>query len=102
MGSAIIIQYICNLQLENVYHARAEISVLPAHRPPAPRMPEPTGLSAWIRKKWDIAMKPLRDRIETWAENRDEEGIASTLGIGWACNGGAPACAMPDLAMTMS
>ncbi len=89
MGSAIVIQYICNLQLEDVYHTRAEIPVLPAHRAPAPRVSEPMGLWAGVREKWATGMKSLRYRMETWAENRDEKVIAWTLGIGWACNGGA-------------
>jgi len=65
--------------------------VLPAHRAPAPRMPEPVGLWAGVRGKWDVAMKSLRHHMETWAESRDEKVIAWTLGIGWACNGGAMA-----------
>lgn len=91
MGSAIVIQYICNLQLESVYHVRAEISVLPAHRVPAPRTPEPKGMWARVTVKWEAAMKSMRDRMETWAAERDDKVVAWTLGIGWACNGGAMA-----------
>ncbi|KAF8325224.1 uncharacterized protein EI90DRAFT_3073443 [Cantharellus anzutake] len=91
MGSAIIVQYICNSQLENVYHARAEVSVLPAHRMPTPRTPEPRGVWAKAKTKWDSAMETLRKRMETWTSDRDDKVIAWTLGIGWACNGGAMA-----------
>ena len=98
MTSAIVTQYICNTQLEAVYISRSEMSVLPAHRMPGTRTNyNPTaraGMMGYVARAgaaWNQAMKMLRDVMESWSAAKDDKTIAWTLGIGWACCGGAMA-----------
>lgn len=97
MTSAIVIQYISNTQLEAVYHARSEISVLPSSTTPRARhtSAKPRGRIAatcfTISHAWERAMTKLRELMEHWTASKDDKTIAWTLGIGWACNGGAMA-----------
>ncbi|KAF8320817.1 hypothetical protein DL93DRAFT_2131210 [Clavulina sp. PMI_390] len=95
MTTAIVVQYISNTQLEAVYHARSEISVLPSHATPRARTAIPSGKVGltWFRvsQMWSVAMAKLRDWMENWTASKDDKTIAWILGIGWACNGGAMA-----------
>jgi magnesium transporter len=93
MTTLIVVQYICNTQLEAVYTARQEISVLPSHRTPIPRSQEtqPVGYFTKVAALWSRTMQKLRDIMEAWTAPKDDKTIAWTLGIGWSCNGGAMA-----------
>lgn len=98
MTLAIVIQYISNTQLEAVYLARSELSVLPSSSAPWPRRSPataPTGRikAIWhtVARAWGRAMSKLRELMENWTASKDDKTIAWTLGIGWACNGGAMA-----------
>lgn len=99
MTTAIVVQYISNTQLEAVYHARSDISVLPSHTTPRPGRSGNPGRgrgsikAIWykIADSWDNAMAKLRELMENWTAAKDDKTIAWTLGIGWACNGGAMA-----------
>jgi magnesium transporter len=90
MTSMITIQYICNVQLDAVYSARSEISVLPTHRGASQPAP-PVGPVAKAAAMWALLMRKLRDILEAWSAPKDDKTIAWTLGIGWACGGGAMA-----------
>lgn len=98
MTTAIIVQYISNTQLEAVYHARSELSVLPSSSAPWPRRTPPTAPTGRVKaiwhtvaQAWGGAMSKLRELMENWTASKDDKTIAWTLGIGWACNGGAMA-----------
>lgn len=98
MTTAIIIQYVSNTQLEAVYHARAELSVLPSNAGTQSRRAGAAISRGGIAAIWfkliaarDRAIGKLRELIENWTAAKNDKTIAWTLGIGWACNGGAMA-----------
>jgi hypothetical protein len=93
MTFGIILCYIFTAQLEAVLTARADLSTLP--EPAAMRRAQEAMLkSGWVGKtkvRWGNSMRWLRDRLEVWTAAKDDKQLAWTLGIGWACCGGAMA-----------
>ncbi|PPQ63488.1 hypothetical protein CVT24_005145 [Panaeolus cyanescens] len=47
------------------------------------------GLLIFIKYIWDTGISWTTDRLEQWAGPKDDKQVAWTLGIGWACCGGA-------------
>ncbi|KAF8608747.1 hypothetical protein BDV93DRAFT_518811 [Ceratobasidium sp. AG-I] len=87
MSTAITIVFFCTSILDAVLAARSDLSALPGGA--ASRQPQATGVIGKARMRcisWEGA---LRNLLERWTASRDDNLLAWTLGIGWACVGGS-------------
>lgn len=87
MSTAITIVFFCTSILDAVLAARSDLSALPGGA--TSRQPQPTGVIGKARIRcisWEGA---LRNLLERWTASKDDNLLAWTLGIGWACVGGS-------------
>ncbi|QRW21478.1 Magnesium transporter NIPA [Rhizoctonia solani] len=87
MSTALTIVFFCTSILDAVLSARSDLSALPAGSA-ANRQPAPTTVIGKARFKCISWEYWLRDLLERWTASRDDNMLAWTLGIGWACVGG--------------
>ncbi|CAE6419790.1 unnamed protein product [Rhizoctonia solani] len=87
MSTALTIVFFCTSILDAVLAARSDLSALPAGAA-ASRQPVPTTVVGKARVKCISWESGLRDLLERWTASRDDNMLAWTLGIGWACVGG--------------
>jgi hypothetical protein len=85
----IFIVYIGASQLETVLHSRMDLISEPNTPKPANSRVSPTGIWATTVAKWNNWMHWTKDKIEAWSNDKSEKTLAWTLGICWACCGGA-------------
>lgn len=87
MSTALTIVFFCTSILDSVLAARSDLSALPAGAA-AGRQPTASGVLGKARVKCISWEASLRDLLERWTASRDDNMLAWTLGIGWACVGG--------------
>ncbi|CAE7131187.1 unnamed protein product [Rhizoctonia solani] len=87
MSTALTTVFFCTSILDAVLSARSDLSALPAGAA-ANRQPVPTTVVGKARAKCISWESWLRDLLERWTASRDDNMLAWTLGIGWACVGG--------------
>ncbi|CAE6430684.1 unnamed protein product [Rhizoctonia solani] len=87
MSTALTIVFFCTSILDAVLAARSDLSALPTGAA-ASRQPAPTTVIGKARVKCISWEHWLRDLLERWTASRDDNMLAWTLGIGWACVGG--------------
>lgn len=86
----IFIVYIGASQLEDVLNSRMDIISEPSTPKPAnSRTATSTGIWATTVDKWNNWMHWTKDKIVAWSNDKSEKTLAWTLGICWACCGGA-------------
>jgi hypothetical protein len=87
MSTALTIVFFCTSILDAVLAARSDLSALPAGATVG-RQSAPTGVMGKARMKCIAWEAWLRVLLERWMASRDDNMLAWTLGIGWACVGG--------------
>ncbi|CAE6482809.1 unnamed protein product [Rhizoctonia solani] len=87
MSTALTIVFFCTSILDAVLAARSDLSALPASATVS-RQSVPTSVIGKARVKCISWESWLRDLLERWTASRDDNMLAWTLGIGWACVGG--------------
>lgn len=98
MSFTLIFLYTFTSQLDAVLAARADLSAAPFGSMTPPDWSSPTP-SNWfgkvrhgfgkIKYTWDYGMMRIKEWLESWTAPQEDKRVAWTLGIGWACCGGA-------------
>ncbi|KIM26985.1 hypothetical protein M408DRAFT_176121 [Serendipita vermifera MAFF 305830] len=88
----VVVVYIGASHLESILFSRQDLLSAPTTpKPNASRSggPSSSGIWATTKAKWDHWMHWTRDKIEGWSIDKSDKTLAWTLGICWACCGGA-------------
>lgn len=91
MSFALIFLSVFISQLDAVLAARADLSAAPFSSTVPPPKPG-SGRFSWltrIKDAWGSTMAWIGMWLEHWTAAHDDKRVAWTLGIGWACLGGA-------------
>lgn len=90
MSLALSALYIFVSQLDLILTSRSDITSEPFS---SPRRPEAhDGRRKWSQKilaHYEQGLLWVRGKLEIWTADKSDKNIAWTLGIGWACCGGA-------------
>ncbi|EKM54136.1 uncharacterized protein PHACADRAFT_257763 [Phanerochaete carnosa HHB-10118-sp] len=76
-------------QLDAVLASRADLSAVPFDMESPTKGPPPKNILRRVANMYTRAMHIIRGYLESWTSSHDDKRIAWTLGIGWACLGGA-------------
>ena len=88
MAFALMFLAVFTTQLDAVLAARADLSAVPFAMENR-NAPPPRTVFHRAVALWEHVMRSIRVGLETWTAAHDDKRIAWTLGIGWACLGGA-------------
>jgi hypothetical protein len=95
MSLAIILLLVSTAKLDAILAARSELSSVPFGTTPTVKAAENPRRGFFInalgtvQRTWGSLMLMLVEWLEFWTAPKDDTTIAWTLGIGWACCGGA-------------
>jgi magnesium transporter len=82
--------YIGASHLESILFSRQDLVDDPiTPKPTTSRNGDSSGIWATTKAKWEHWMHWTRDKIEGWSIDKSDKTLAWTLGICWACCGGA-------------
>lgn len=85
----IFIVFVGASQLDAVLASRLDTRFEDAEEEPTARTPTSPGFWLQNKQRWNSSMKWTKHRIEGWSLNKSDKTLAWTLGICWACCGGA-------------